>query len=144
MPVKTDEECANFEELSHESSKLMESRRRAYENKLEYLLRTRNANEIEPQLHLIPYDTLESLTLALEYGAAKYGEWNWTKGIYFSKVYDAALRHLAQWMHQGDDGEEGGIHHLYHALVSVIFLVYFTNNIDRYQAFDDRRIEGVM
>lgn len=62
----------------------------------------------------------------LSYGAKKYGERNWEKGIHHSRLYAAALRHLmAYWLGEDVDPETG-LRHIDHAACCVHFLQHLT------------------
>lgn len=59
---------------------------------------------------LIPPAALEALAFVYTIGARKYDDWNWLKGMKWSRVYGALMRHLMAWV-QGeqfdqDDGQE--------------------------------------
>jgi hypothetical protein len=55
---------------------------------------------------------IESTANGMTYGAKKYGENNWRKGIKQSRIYGALLRHVfAYWLGTEID-EESGNHHL--------------------------------
>lgn len=49
--------------------------------------------------------------IALTFGAIKYEEENWRKGIPFMDQYGAMLRHLLLWKFGEDYDEESGAHH---------------------------------
>jgi hypothetical protein len=58
----------------------------------------------------------------LTMGAKKYGDRNWEKGLSWSRVFGACLRHLfAFWLKQDLD-EESGKPHLDHAACCIMFL----------------------
>jgi hypothetical protein len=67
----------------------------------------------------------------LEYGAAKYGEYNWIFDMRWSRLYAAALRHITiyapseqRWIqrHPGDVDPETGRPHWEHFAANVVFL----------------------
>jgi hypothetical protein len=58
----------------------------------------------------------------LRYGAAKYAEQNWRKGIAYSRLAGAALRHVFAWLGGENDDPETGLSHLLHASCSLMFL----------------------
>lgn len=76
------------------------------------------------QLSLIPVEALNEMAKALAYGAQKYGRNNFKRGHAYSRVLDAALRHLNA-MASGEliDAESGNTH-LSHALASLAMLAY--------------------
>ena len=84
---------------------------------------------------LIPIEALCELAKVLTYGANKYAERNWEKGLTYSRVYAAALRHIFAWWNNNDIDDESGFHHLSHALTNIVFLVTY---IQRGVGVDDR------
>lgn len=81
------------------------------------------------RLDLVPESAILALGRVLTFGAKKYDPYNWKKGITYSRVYSALLRHLTAW-HSGEDTDpESGLSHLDHALCNVAFLRdYIENN----------------
>lgn len=74
---------------------------------------------------LLPPDSLLSIAEILTFGANKYGDRNWEKGMDWSRVYGALLRHLfAWWMNKGPD-KETGKSHLSHAGCCIMFLLAY-------------------
>lgn len=59
-----------------------------------------------------------------EYGAKKYGRWNYKQGIEYTRLADATVRYTYQWLHYKDIDEEGGLNHIGHALANLAMLVY--------------------
>lgn len=74
-------------------------------------------------LELLPPDALEEIARVLQFGAAKYGERNWEKGLRWARVYGALLRHLFAWWRGQDRDDETGLSHLAHAGCCVLFLL---------------------
>lgn len=89
------------------------------------------------RISLIPREALWGMGDALGYGEKKYGTNNFRKGIAYSRLADAAIRHLTQFMDGEDIDKESGNHHLFHCLASVAMLVYMfynkKNMDDRYK-----------
>lgn len=72
---------------------------------------------------------------AFEYGARKYGKDNWQKGMSWSRCLNSARRHILHFWRGEKNDRESGIHHLAHAICSLMFLfVYERGNIGK----DDR------
>ena len=55
---------------------------------------------------LIPNYPLEKLAEVYTIGASKYSDWNWAKGMNWSRIFAAIERHLQAWKR----GEIGRAH----------------------------------
>lgn len=75
---------------------------------------------------LVPPEAVFALAEVLRYGAKKYEERNWEKGMAWGRAYGAALRHLLSWWKGEDKDPESGISHLHHALTNLAFLVAYS------------------
>src|SRR3972149_6287886 len=91
------------------------------------------------RMDLITPEALEALAKVLGYGANKYGDWNWSKGIVYSRVIAAVLRHINSWRKLEDTDPETGLNHLSHAFCGLMFLITY---IARNMTYFDDRIEG--
>ena len=49
------------------------------------------------RLDLLPVQPIIEIGKVLTYGAKKYSERNWEKGLAWSRCYAASLRHLLAW-----------------------------------------------
>lgn len=87
------------------------------------------------RIDLFPYEGVLGPLEAIEYGANKYTERGWEKGLDFSSIFAAANRHLWQWWSGEDVDPESGVHHLKHAACNLIFLVTY---LERGIGNDDR------
>lgn len=74
---------------------------------------------------LLPTDSLRELVRVLTFGANKYEDRNWEKGMDWGRCYAAALRHLTSWWDREEDDPESGISHLAHTLCCVVFLLSY-------------------
>ena len=74
---------------------------------------------------LIPHDALEQFVRVLTYGAEKYADRNWEKGMDWSRLYAAALRHLTAWWRGKSIDPESHLPHLAHALCCINFLLAY-------------------
>ncbi len=84
-----------------------------------------------------PY-ALDETARVLQFGADKYEPYNWAKGIKYSRVFSALLRHLwAFWRGENNDVETK-LHHLGHAMCCLMFLLHYEMNYDKYHNYDDR------
>lgn len=91
----------------------------------------------KPRIDLVPSEMIEGIADVLTYGAKKYDDHNWRKGIPFSVTYAAAMRHLLKF-HKGIDLDaESGLHHLKHAACNILMLLC---NSDM-EELDDRFIK---
>lgn len=72
------------------------------------------------RLDLIPARPLWLLSEVYGRGARKYEDRNWEKGVEYSKLYGALLRHVLKWWGGEELDPEDGQHHLasvaWHAL----------------------------
>lgn len=82
----------------------------------------------KPKISLIPKEALWGMAQALTYGANKYGQYNFKAGITYTRLADAAYRHLSAFMDGENIDEESGNNHLYHALASIAMLAYMDAN----------------
>jgi len=77
----------------------------------------------KPRMDLLDRHALEEIARVLGFGAQKYAAHNWRRGISYSRLTAAALRHL----HAFNDGEdidtESGLSHLAHLGCCVMFLL---------------------
>jgi hypothetical protein len=76
----------------------------------------------KPRISLIPPKIIFRLAEIFTYGAEKYGDHNWKKGLDPIRLYDAAMRHLLAWM-DGESIDESGCPHLAHALWNVAIMI---------------------
>jgi hypothetical protein len=79
----------------------------------------------KPSTTLIPTKAILGMADVLNMGAEKYGRLNWTSGIVYSRIVDAAQRHILAFQGGEDLDPESGKSHLFHAMVNLSFLVYF-------------------
>lgn len=78
----------------------------------------------KPKISLIPQEALWGMAQALTYGSNKYGMYNFKEGIAYTRLADAAYRHLSAFMNGEDIDEESGNNHLFHAMASLAMLTY--------------------
>lgn len=71
----------------------------------------------------------------MDFGAQKYNAHNWRGGFDWSRLQDAALRHLAAHINGEDKDPESGLSHVAHAACCVLFLL--SHEINAY-GVDDR------
>ena len=69
---------------------------------------------------------LDAIGDVLTFGASKYSDDGWmTVPDAPSRYYSAAMRHLLAWKGGARTDAESGLHHLAHAAVNVLFLLWF-------------------
>lgn len=88
------------------------------------------------RLDLLPPELLYGVANVLEFGAEKYDEYNWAKGMKWSRVFSALMRHMWAWWSGEDKDNETGMSHLWHAACCLAFLIAYeqrkTGEDDRY------------
>lgn len=94
-------------------------------------------NEGKPRWSLVDFSSLEPLVRVLEYGAKKYDDDNWKKGLPFKEVCESMMRHLIAFMGGEDLDQESHQPHLGHIMANCMFLEYYvTSGLN--SKFDDR------
>ena len=101
------------------------------------------------RIDLFPGEALFAISKVLTYGAKKYAEdRNWEKGINYSRIFAAIMRHLWAWWQGkgpashnfafGNLDPESKFSHLWHAGCCIVFLItYEERNL---VSFDDRPV----
>lgn len=75
----------------------------------------------KPRYDLIPFDAMDGVAKVFEFGARKYADRNWEKGMDHGRLAAAAIRHISDYM-QGKDFDESTLHHLDHATTNLLML----------------------
>jgi hypothetical protein len=81
----------------------------------------------KPRHSLLPPHAIGDIIAVLEYGAGKYGTYNWMGGMKWSRLFDAAMRHLWAWFRGEYSDPESGLPHLAHAAVNLMFLIDYSH-----------------
>jgi hypothetical protein len=81
----------------------------------------RDTQEGKPRYSLISPFALKRLAMLMVRGAEKYDEWNWEKGMPYSRFYESAERHLKQWYMQEEMQED----HLAAVLFNIMAIMHF-------------------
>lgn len=89
----------------------------------------------KPPCELLPPVALLEIAKVLECGRKKYASWNWAKGLSYSRVIGAILRHVYAYMRGEDKDPETGLSHIAHAACECLFLLHFEQFK---KEFDDR------
>ena len=79
----------------------------------------------KPPLGLIPRQALVAEAQVMAFGAERYGRDNWRGGMEWSRLTDAALRHITAFVDGEDVDPESGLHHLAHARCCMGFLLAY-------------------
>ena len=87
------------------------------------------------RLDLVDSRWIEAVGHVLGFGAKKYDDHNWTRGIVWSKLIGSALRHIFAFARGEDNDPESGRPHLAHASCCLMMLYGITQ---RYPQLDDR------
>jgi hypothetical protein len=82
---------------------------------------TRDSREGKGRFDLISPIALRRIAGVYERGAEKRGEWNWSKGIQFSRLLDSACRHINQFR-EGDTSED----HIAQAAWNLFAILHFS------------------
>jgi len=78
--------------------------------------------------HYLPVSALSEVNQVFAYGAQKYGDYNWTGGMSWTRLFNAACRHLFAWLGGQEIDEESGLPHLAHATCCCLMLLSFSKN----------------
>lgn len=79
----------------------------------------------KPRMDLLDWTALEGVARVLTFGAQKYEANNWRKGLEYSRVMGAMLRHLAAIQRGEDIDPESGEPHIDHLGCCWMFLSNF-------------------
>jgi len=91
--------------------------------------------EGKARFELIPVEPLTSIAKVFTEGARINGDRDWEKGILWSEIYGAILRHVTVWWN-GEEVDPGtGENHLAHAGTDIMILLEF---IKTHPELDDR------
>lgn len=84
---------------------------------------------------LVDFDALEDMVKVLEFGAEKYDDHNWKKGLNTTQVCESLMRHLTAYLRGEDKDPESGLSHIGHIQCNAMFLSY----MEKFKKdFDDR------
>lgn len=71
---------------------------------------------------LLPVDALERCAQVFTFGAKKYGDRNWERGMKWSRVLGSLERHLQEIKKGNDFDKESGLLHIDHVTANALFL----------------------
>jgi hypothetical protein len=78
----------------------------------------------KPRMDLLDPEALDELAKVLTFGAKKYCDENWRKGISYRRLLAAALRHVFAFMRGEDNDPETGLSHMAHAMCCAMFVIW--------------------
>lgn len=87
------------------------------------------------RMELVPHELIEATAVVLTFGAKKYSDRNWEKGMRWGRVFGALMRHLWAWWRGEAKDAETGYSHLWHAACCLAFLIAYE---ERQVGTDDR------
>lgn len=79
-------------------------------------------------LSMIPLEALTAEAQVFAFGAKKYGKSNYKSGMTWTRVIDAALRHINAYASGEDKDPESGMSHLAHAKCCLSMLIFYAEN----------------
>jgi hypothetical protein len=85
----------------------------------------RKLDDGKNRLDLIPTSLISNVGRVLTFGANKYADRDWEKGIDWNRVYGAALRHMNEFWSGNDIDADSGCPHLACAITELAFLLEF-------------------
>lgn len=85
----------------------------------------RKDDQYKSRHDLLPPELSETVALVLAFGASKYGERNWEKGMAWGRPFAALMRHMWAWWKGEDLDVETGYSHLWHAACCIAFLIAY-------------------
>lgn len=92
----------------------------------------------KPRMELLPAAALTEWARAMTFGATKYGDHNWRKGMAWTRVLGSLSRHLTSFMAGEDRDPESGVNHMAHVMCNAAFLLHYEKHHpeldDRYRA----------
>jgi hypothetical protein len=79
-------------------------------------------------MELLDPEFLEDVSKVLTFGAKKYADHNWRKGISVGRLIGAAMRHLMAIVRGEDNDPESGLPHTAHLGCCIMFLNWTLKN----------------
>ena len=77
----------------------------------------------KPRLDLVPMDATLAVACVFTYGAIKYDDWNWAKGMRRGRILAALMRHVAAYMMGEELDDESGLPHTWHMGCCTLMLI---------------------
>jgi hypothetical protein len=89
----------------------------------------------KPRMELLPTEGLVEWARAMTFGASKYGDNNWRRGLAWTRVLGSLSRHLTAFSSGEDRDPESGVSHMAHVMCNAAFLLNYEKHKPQ---FDDR------
>jgi hypothetical protein len=83
-------------------------------------------NEGKLRWNLISWAALVPLVQVLTFGADKYDDHNWKKGLSYTETIESLQRHLISFIEGEDNDKESKLSHVGHILCNAMFLSYMS------------------
>lgn len=75
------------------------------------------------RMDLVPPDAVMAVASVFTYGALKYDDWNWTRGMRAGRLVAAMERHMAAYKLGEEYDPESNMPHLWHAGCCILMLI---------------------
>lgn len=75
---------------------------------------------------LVSFKSLEPMVRVLMFGASKYDDHNWKKGLKYTEVAESLQRHLNAFIDGENHDPESKLSHVGHILCNAMFLSYMS------------------
>lgn len=119
--IRDSEEGSSYAGVVKAAQAIVDAEKSAWEGGVKF-----DADKV--RVDLIDADALEELAKVLTFGAQKYAEDNWRKGISYRRIIAAAFRHLLCIMRGRDYDEETNLPHAAHLMCCAMFLIWMMKN----------------
>tara|TARA_B110000908_G_C10248279_1_gene450213 strand:- start:1780 stop:2163 length:384 start_codon:yes stop_codon:yes gene_type:complete len=88
-------------------------------------------DENKVDLSLLPVEALEAIAKVFEFGAKKYGAFNWRadgENTEWRRSFSSLQRHLYAWSECEDTDPDSGLDHLSHAASQLMIMICHAKN----------------
>lgn len=75
---------------------------------------------------LVDFPSLEDMVKVLEFGANKYSDNNWKKGLKTTEIIESMMRHMVAYLNGENIDPESNLPHTGHIMCNAMFLAYMT------------------
>jgi hypothetical protein len=75
------------------------------------------------RVDLVPAEFTYATAATLTYGAIKYEEWNWAKGLRKGRIMAALMRHAMKYLVREEIDQESGLPHTWHMAACLAMLI---------------------